>query len=159
MSTVRWWMAVGAAVCCFGCAVGAKAQFVPNLALNRPVTVTSSFADTHPKLVDDDFAHDWGWHFAAPYGTPPVPSDGSPYFGAVDLAGAGNTITVRTVRIEGEDRWSCNPAAWTLQSRDSAADPLDPLVRQRGTVPRLRGTVPRCRASVCFSLRASVTPW
>lgn len=101
--------------------------FVTNLALNKPVTATSSlFGSTYPRLVNGNVAEEWGWHFAAPYGSGGVPSGSNPYFGAVDMAGANNTVTVKTVRVFGGG--GPNPTAWTLQSRNSAADPLDALV-------------------------------
>ncbi|OPZ31355.1 MAG: PEP-CTERM motif protein [Lentisphaerae bacterium ADurb.BinA184] len=102
----------------------ARAEFIPNLALGRPVFATSAVWDSN-NLVDEAFGLHAGsatWHFAAPYAVGPI----APYFGGVDLGGVGNTVQIGTIRIRGGDEYSAR--TWTLQSRDSAADPLDGLV-------------------------------
>jgi hypothetical protein len=97
-----------------------------NLALDRPTFATDAGIWSVTNLVDEALGTHTSsgtWHFSGNYATLVPPG---PYVGGVDLAGAGNTVSVKTIRIIGGETYT--PKTWTLQSRDSATDPLNGTV-------------------------------
>jgi hypothetical protein len=108
-----------------------NAGVVDNLAINKPVTHTTDnevWAASNLTDGESGNAANGIWHFGSSY----APTSGAPYFGAVDIAGANNTVSIKTIRLIGTyptiSGAGQSPKTFTVQSRDSAANPLDATV-------------------------------
>jgi hypothetical protein len=108
----------------------ASAGVVDNLALNKPVTHTTDNEVWSATNFTDGLASESIWHFGGSYDD--VILGGNPYFGAVEIAGANNTVSIKTVRLIGTYPnivgAGQSPRSLTIQSRDSASDPLNATV-------------------------------
>jgi len=111
----------------------ASAGVVDNLALNKPVThTTDNEVWAAANLTDGESGNGANgiWHFGSSYATTIGASQ--PYFGAVDIAGANNTVSIRTIRLIGSyagiNGAGQSPRTLTVQSRDVATNPLDATV-------------------------------
>jgi hypothetical protein len=111
----------------------ASAGVVDNLALNKPVThTTDSEVWAAANFTDGESgnAANGIWHFGGSYAT--TIDAAQPYFGAVDIAGANNTVSIQTIRLIGTYSTiggaGQSPRALTVQSRNVATNPLDATV-------------------------------